>query len=470
MTTDCEAEGKGRAALGPTPRRRSFISGFRISVHGLAGFLLRGTLGGVGLKLLSIMLAFGISVLLARQLGPGGYGVYSYVLSLVMLLTVPARFGLTSLVIRETVKAKTQANWPLLNGLWRWSDLWVLLSSLAMILLGLLGIQIFQGQLPEDSAGTAIWGLPLIPALAFLALRGAALQGLRRVVIGQMPDLVLRQAVFLLAVLAASLIMPEWLEPERVMQLHVMAALIALLIAITLRRQAQPSALELVHSHVMKVREWLRSALPLALAEGSRILHMQIGILVIGQYHGADQVGLYQVAAQLSVFVSFLLAPLGQAMAPDIARFYQAGAIGRVRRLVIWGALACGASALMIALPLLLLGRPLLAGLYGTEFAGAYPAMALLGLNYLVMTSFGPIGPVLNMIGCENANLRAAMAGTFTNVISCFLLVPAYATTGAALSMLLSGVMVGLIQVSALKIKLGADRRQTSDGLGNEGP
>lgn len=464
MGGSTKGDGKSRTVTGREPRDALFPAGSLNPAHDLRGFLLRGTFGGVGLKLLSIALAFGISVLLARRLGPEGYGVYSYVLSLVMLFTVPARFGLTSLVIRETVRAGTQANWPLLRGLWRWSDRWVSLSSLIMMVLGLIGLGVFADRLPQGAAGTAIWGLLLIPALAMLALRGAALQGLRRVIIGQMPDLVLRQALFLFALLPAMLISPGWLDPERAMLLHVGAAMTALLIAMALRRQARPSALATARSHAMKVGEWLRSALPLALAEGSRILHMQIGIILIGWYHTPDRVGLYQVAAQLSVFVSFLLAPVGQAISPDIARLFHGGETGKVARLVKWGAISCGGSALIIAALFILFGRTMLSGLYSEDFIGAYPALIVLCLNYFVISVFGPIGPVLNMIGRERVNLQAAMAGTLVNIVLCIFLIPAYSMVGAAISLLVSGIVVGSTQIIALMDELLVHRRTKEDG------
>ncbi len=99
----------------------------------LRGRLVRGGLGSLALKLASTALGFILVILLARSLGPEGYGVYAFVFAIVSLLAIPTQLGLPQLVVRETAKAQAAERWGLMRGLWRWSTLVVWLFSFVVL-------------------------------------------------------------------------------------------------------------------------------------------------------------------------------------------------------------------------------------------------------------------------------------------------------------------------------------------------
>lgn len=61
--------------------------------NGLRAQIMRGGLGSLLIKALQAVLAFAVAVVLARVLGPEGYGVYSYALALLMLTAIPGTSG-----------------------------------------------------------------------------------------------------------------------------------------------------------------------------------------------------------------------------------------------------------------------------------------------------------------------------------------------------------------------------------------
>ena len=78
---------------------------------GLAGQLARGGVGSAIAKISSVLLGLLVTVVLARTLSLKGFGIYSFVAALAMMLTVLAQFGLPQLTIRETAKANTRGDW-----------------------------------------------------------------------------------------------------------------------------------------------------------------------------------------------------------------------------------------------------------------------------------------------------------------------------------------------------------------------
>lgn len=65
---------------------------------------LDNTLWVMGDKFLGLGITFFITVIVARYLGPTNFGIYSYVLSIVSLFAIAGHMGLAGLVIREIVK------------------------------------------------------------------------------------------------------------------------------------------------------------------------------------------------------------------------------------------------------------------------------------------------------------------------------------------------------------------------------
>src|SRR5688572_30631473 len=143
-------------------------------------------------------LGFAVAVVLARALGPEGYGVYSYVYALVLLMAIPAEFGLATLVVRETAKAGALGQWGTVRGVWLWASSAAGILAVVFAAVGGSLAWLFADRFSTAQLATFGWGLALVPLMALGNLRGAALRGLGRVVTGQLPEGVLRP-MFLLA-------------------------------------------------------------------------------------------------------------------------------------------------------------------------------------------------------------------------------------------------------------------------------
>ncbi len=85
----------------------------------LGASLLKAAAGTAGLKVAFTGIGFLVSIALARGLGPGGYGVYSYVMALVALLVIPSELGMPALMTREVAVTNARKDWGHMRGLIR---------------------------------------------------------------------------------------------------------------------------------------------------------------------------------------------------------------------------------------------------------------------------------------------------------------------------------------------------------------
>src|SRR5690606_36226036 len=186
-----------------------------------------------------------------------------------------------------------------MSALWRWTDRSALMTSLLSVSIGLVLALNLDGVLRLS----LMVGLIMIPLVAISDIRGAALRGLHHVVLGQLPELLLRPLFLLVFALAIFWGWPSLGTPAGLMAAHVVAAGVALCIAILMLRGARPIASIANHAS-SNSRLWLRSAFPLGIIGSVKILNAQSGVLIVGWYEPIDQVGYYKLAVQVAAIIA----------------------------------------------------------------------------------------------------------------------------------------------------------------------
>jgi O-antigen/teichoic acid export membrane protein len=435
---------------------KALLGEFRTG-QGLKGQLLRGGFWSLAIKLLSTVMALVLAVVLARLLGSKGFGIYSFVFALITILAIPAQMGLPNLVVRETAKAQVAERWDKMKGLWRWSNQVALAMSLALIGLGALAAWMFATHLGVEQVATLWWGLLLIPLVALGNLRGAALRGLRKVVQGQLPEFVLRPLFFIALILVAWGVLGGSLGPAEAMMLHVVAALAAFAIGAWLLLRERPQALVAQRQGVAEGRVWFASAVPLAFFEGILVVHQNVGIVATGWLDAQESAGVYRIAYQGALFVSFAMSAANIVVAPYIARMYQGKDIRRMQTLCTLTARISFLFSLMVLAIFIISGHIIIVSLFGIEYTDAYFPLLILSAGNAVGSFFSVVGIILNMTGNERIVWRLLAVSLVANVILCVMLIPSAGANGAAAATAASMVMWKILLWNRVRQLVGVD-------------
>ena len=205
------------------PRERKAEAGRRM--------LFRSGMGSFALRAVNALAAASLTILMARGLGPSGYGVYTYALALVMLLNVPTQGGLPILVVRETAAALAHMQIDRVYRLWRWATAITLGLALTVALVGITVGWLFRAHFEPVAWNSFLLALLLVPLIVLGNLCGAALRGVHRVLLGQWPEYLLRPALLLLAILAYRGFAGDTMRADVAVGLHTLAAAVALMIS-----------------------------------------------------------------------------------------------------------------------------------------------------------------------------------------------------------------------------------------------
>lgn len=434
----------------PVPR---LLNGLR--QPGLVKDLVSGGVGNIGLKVAQILLAMTLSAILARVLGPANYGIYAYVFTLVSVLLIPAEFGLTKLIIRETANGDALGNLSLIRGVWTWAMAIGFGSISIVVIVALIVLFMLHLQLPKAALYTCIAGILLLPLLVLTRFAGGALRGLRYVVVGQAPDTLVRPGVFAALILIAVFGLGTKLTAPFAMGLHVIAAVVSLFTACIFLFVRRPQGLVSSGDRIFRQRTWFGAATSFILISGTYQINQYTDILMLGIFGTKEQVGLYRVAVQAGLLGLMGLQAAQMLAQPYIARFYSQDNRRRLEGLLK----ACSRGAFLLSLlvfiVLLVFGRKLIVLVFGREYLACYVPLLVLAAGQLVNSFFGVVNILLEMTGHQKDSAQSFFVGAVCNILLNLILIPRLGLIGAASATAISTLLWNILLWAFAHKRLG---------------
>jgi O-antigen/teichoic acid export membrane protein len=353
------------------------------------------------------------------------------------------------LLIREVAALVTNCQWPLVRGLLRMTTWSTLLASLSLTLIGSALIWVLRERWAIDVVRTFWVSLLLLPLISLTRVRQGALQGLRRVVLGSIPERLIQPVLFL-ALIGAAYWTLHRLTPPLAMGLNVAAALAAFVIGAHWLHKAVPPAVRSADA-AYRNSVWMRSAFSMLMVSSVSIVFSQADLLILGAFKGATAVGLYSVADRGADLLTVLMVAQNGAFASTAAALYAARDLDRLQRL----ATKIARWNLIVAIPptaiVVLFGHWILLYVYGAEFTSARQALTILSLGQFVNIAMGLNTLLLMMTGNESRAASALFGGAAVNIVLNLLLVPGWGMEGAAIGNLCSIVCWNILATRSLR-------------------
>lgn len=399
----------------------------------LSSYLIRAVLGSGGLRIAGMALSFIIGVQLARGLGADGYGIYGLAMSVVALVTVPIEFGLPFLVTREVAIAHANQDWGRIHGVIKWATLVIFISVLTLyVVVGVLFF-LFPNDENKNFYFTIGLGLVLIPIVALANIRSAALRSIDRILIGQIPELIVRPGIFAVLLFFAFGWVNVEVKSSDVMILNLVSAFLALILVVYFLNQAMPSGAKL-SSPVVEGKRWLKSVMPMALTEGLRIGQGHAAILLLGILSTTAVVGSFRVADSTALMCALPISLMNIVGAPLIAKLYSEGEINKLRKLLVYMSFGMTVGVACLMLPLFFRGEYLVKIVFGIGYESSLIPLKILCLGYFLCAIFGVGSTLLNMTGHERCVTRALIYSMTTSLVCAIIFIPYWGGVGAALS------------------------------------
>jgi O-antigen/teichoic acid export membrane protein len=201
-----------------------------------------------------------------------------------------------------------------------------------------------------------------------------------------------------------------------------------------------------------------RTALPLGIVLLLTALIANIPRLFVKYHFGVAALGLFGAAAYVMAAMNVLIGSVGQSAMPRLASLYSAGqtrALLMVLAKAVAFALAAGGLGVAASV---VGGRQILTYLYREEYATQTALFTLLMCVAAVMSVATILSYAVMAVRSFNSQLPLFTAVMVTTCLGCYLLMPGYGPSGAALG-LLAGVSVQLLgSIAVLAVVLRQPR------------
>jgi O-antigen/teichoic acid export membrane protein len=415
--------------------------------------LARDTIGTLGLRAASGLLALIAALLLARLLGAERYGAYAWAMAWVTVLSIPGKLGMDRLLVRDIAAYATSENWPALRGLVRRSTQWVIATAVTIgVVTALISLtlRISQPRLRE----ALLVGLLMLPFVSLVGLYQGGLQGFRRVVIALVPDQIVRPALFIAFVLAIRIFgVPIGTIPALLFQTA--ATLCGFLLTWRLFAKTLPSTVRRVRP-VYSNRAWTASALSMLIISAVVLIYARLDVIMLGALSGAKAAGIYSATVSAA---SMILLPLGaanMALAPMVPRLYASGQVNVLRRNILRVNRVIFLVTLLAALVLGVMAGTVL-GFFGSQFRTGAAALQILLAAQVVTAVASTNVMLLTMTHQEHATAAWITAAAALNILLDVLLIPSWGLVGSSVATLVASTVQTVALTVLVWRRLGID-------------
>jgi len=426
------------------------------SLDGIGDYLVKGSAGVGVFRLVNTVLMLVTSIMIARWLGANGFGIYTYIFSLMMLISTPVQNGIVQLVSREIAVFVIRSEWELFKGIVLYFLRTLILFSMVLIPLAIILAGIIRPGLSTDMRVGFYLALLSIPAVFVGSVMEGCLRGLKHPAAGRFPDSIFRPLSLLVIISFLFLLNKELLTVTGLVISRVTAQVLTMIVATALFFLYSPSS---VKNSIPRYEKqlWIRQALPFLLLGSIYIINNRMDVLMIGIFLNASDVGVYHISFQLAGFISFFLVATNPSLQPVLAQLYISGEMAAIQQMVFKVARNLLMISLVVSVVLLVFGKHILNIGFGPEFTAGYPPMAILAIGHLFSVGSGSVAQILNMTGHEKESLRAMIAGVLTNFILNLILIPTMGINGAAVATSISLVIWNSIMAVYVLRKLNID-------------
>lgn len=411
-----------------------------------------GSVYALAAKIVATAMTLVITMLVARLYGAGSLGVLAIVQSFAMLASIFTVFGTGTSILR--LIPEHLANYSSTSAflVYRKVQYLVAVVSLVSSALFFFGANIIAGNIfskPHLSGVFAMVALFII-FKSLMELNTQAVRGLRN-----MRTFALMQIMpssFMLLVLVA---LRGNNTNDPIYALVASWLMTALIGAWTMDGAFKKRMVTTDAVHPMPTKEIMEISLPMMMTQSMGFFNAQSGIVLLGVFRPAEEVGYYSIAVKLATLTAFVLQAINSIAAPKFSELFYSGKLDELfhvarksSKLIFW-------TTSPILLLLLILGKPILGLFFGEEFQGGYLALVFLAFGQFVSSISGSTGVFMNMAGHQKVMRNIVLLSSILNVVISLLLIPRFGINGVAFATMFSLIFWNVVSLLYIKFKHG---------------
>lgn len=376
--------------------------------------MLRLFLSSYSFILAGVGCAFLTQLALARLLPAEEYGVFSFIFSLSLLLSVFALFGFQNSSVR-LIPQLDDANTK--RRMIRFANVFTVLLAIILgaLVFGALDLIGYDATYSDEALSCGVF---LTAFMTMMRLRSAFMRGFNKSTLSVLFETTLREVGFFIAIAACFLLAVPLDSAFQVLIILAAIMLVIIIIADVLLEKYVPgryrfddfNALDDTH------KDWAKLSFPMMLIIFAQRFLRRSDIIILGLMVNPALVGAYAIAAQFADVSSIGQKGVFAVFSSRAAALYKDGLLDDLRKLYgkmqLYGIVV--AAVMSIAIALL---APFILQFFGESYGAGYHALIILLVGQFINLCFGPVGVLMIMTEYEKASMHFTAAAAVGNLI-----------------------------------------------------
>ena len=393
--------------------------------------LLKSAVQVFAIRLIGAGLSYASVIFLARWLGAYNFGIYAYVLVIITLLGLALSFGFNSSTLRFVASYLARKKFRRLSGFLKQSFGTVLGLSLLGALCGAGLIMALRNVIQPYYFVPFLVGLVCVPIWTLLNQLEATARAYGWVHVAYIPGFILRP-LLIVGIVGGIVLFGGTADAVSALWALVGACAIAALVQ-------GLSVYSGIREHVtdaqstFHTRHWVTTSLSFLMIDSFRMLLDNTDVLLIGRLLDPHSVAVYFAVIRTAGLVAFVSFSMMALAVPKFAELHSTGTrsdlqkfVSEVIHLMFW-------PSLLTALALAFFG-PYVLSLFGADFKIGYPTMLVVLIGLVLRTATGPVEYLLTMTGHHRDTMWVYAFAALASIGLNFLLIPSFGILGAAIA------------------------------------
>lgn len=207
--------------------------------------------------------------------------------------------------------------------------------------------------------------------------------------------------------------------------------------------------------HNLSCKTILSISLPMLMTATMSFIISETGVIMLGMFRTEAEVGYYAIAVKVAYLTSFALMAINSIAGPKFSELFHSNKIDELFHVAQKSAKLIFYTTTPLLVGFIILGKPLLSIIFGSEFGVAYLALAILVLGQFVSSISGSTGMFLNMTGNQIVYRNIMLIAAALNIILNLLLIPMMGFNGAAIAATVSLSFWNIASLIIIKVKFG---------------
>lgn len=401
-------------------------------------------------RVLGATLAFLMTLLFARVLGAGNFGLFSLSLTFLMIFSVLARWG-TDQVLLKQIGANWKSNSSLAKGYMVYAiKLVLMLSVFVSLIIGVAHNGIANSIFNKPNLAESLFyiGLLVVPFSINYTL-AEVYKGIGKPVLSSYLQNVI--APFVALVLGGGMLqLGLSLSLEKMIGVFGVGIISALICSLFFWHKIISS----VKPSKLTLKQLFIEGGPMLLISSSGLVLAWSDMIVLGVWGSEVELGIYSVASKTVLVTSLVLVAMNSITAPKYALLYYSGDVSGLAKL------AQNSSKILFFLVIiptliLLIFPDKIMGLFGDEFVVGASILMVLMIGQFVNVFCGSVGYILTMTGNELKMRNILLVTAVVNIILSVVLVQSYGGIGVAIGTAFSMILWNVWAIFEVKRQLG---------------